>query len=62
MKDIRHVSIWQMQVLVPGLGKSNLRMSQNYAYISGGPHNKDYSILGSIWGPPILEKLPYEEH
>ena len=20
----------------------------------GGPHNKDYSILGSILGPPIL--------
>ena len=24
----------------------------------GGPHNKDYSILGSILGPPYLRKLP----
>ena len=23
-------------------------------YFFGGPHNKDYSILGSILGPPIL--------
>ena len=25
----------------------------------GGPHNKDYSILGSIWGFPYLGKLPF---
>ena len=24
----------------------------------GGPHNKDYSILGSILGSPYLGKLP----
>ena len=24
----------------------------------GGPHNKDYSILGSALGSPHLEKLP----
>ena len=26
----------------------------------GGPHNKDYSILGSTLGPPYLGKLPNE--
>ena len=26
---------------------------------SGGPYNKDYSILGSILGSPYLGKLPY---
>ena len=26
----------------------------------GGPHNKDYSILGSILGSPYFGKLPYE--
>ena len=25
----------------------------------GGPHNKDYTILGSILEPPYLGKLPY---
>ena len=25
----------------------------------GGPHNKDYSILGSILGSPYFGKLPY---
>ena len=24
----------------------------------GGPHNKDYNILGSILGPPYFGKLP----
>ena len=33
--------------------------SPNWGYLLGGPHNKDYSILGSISGPPFLEKLPY---
>ena len=23
-------------------------VSQNYGYLSGGPHNKDYSILGLL--------------
>ena len=27
----------------------------------GGPHNKDYSILGSILGIPNFGKLPYAE-
>ena len=27
--------------------------------IFGDPHNKDYSILGSILGSPYLGKLPY---
>ena len=26
----------------------------------GDPHNKDYSILGSILGSPYFGKLPYE--
>ena len=26
----------------------------------GGPHNKDYSILGSILGSPYFGKLPFE--
>ena len=25
----------------------------------GGPHNKDYSILGSILGSPYFGKLPF---
>ena len=34
-------------------------VSQNYGYHFGGPHNKDYSILGSILGSPYFGKLPY---
>ena len=37
-------------------------VSQNYGYHFKGPHNKDYSILGSILGSPYLEKLPYTHH
>ena len=29
-------------------------VSQNYGYLFGGPHNKDYSLLGSILRSPIL--------
>ena len=29
-------------------------VSQSYRYLSGGPHNKDYSILGSILGFPLF--------
>ena len=28
--------------------------------IFGGPHNKDYSMLGSILGSPYFGKLPNE--
>ena len=28
-------------------------------YLFGGPHNKDYSILGSTLGSPHFEQLPY---
>ena len=35
-------------------------ISQNYGYLFGGPHNKDYSILGSILGSPYFGKLPNE--
>ena len=31
-----------------------MEVSQNYGYLLGGPYNKDYSILGSILGCPIL--------
>ena len=34
-------------------------VSQNWGYHFRGPHNKDYSILGSILGSPYLGKLPY---
>ena len=37
----------------------NMGVSQNYGYLLWGPHNKDYSILGSILGSPYLGKLPY---
>ena len=26
---------------------------------SGGPHNKDYSVLGSIWGFSYIGKISY---
>ena len=29
-------------------------VSQNYRYRFGGPHNKDYNILGSILGSPCF--------
>ena len=35
--------------------------SQNYGYPFGGPHNKDYNILGSTLGFPYLGKLPYRD-
>ena len=34
-------------------------LSQNYGYLFGGPHNEDYSILGSILGSPYFGKLPH---
>ena len=34
-------------------------VSQHRGYHFGGPHNKDYIILGSILGSPYLGKLPY---
>ena len=30
----------------------------NLGYLFGGPHNKDYSMLGSILGSPYIGKLP----
>ena len=35
-----------------------LGSSQNEGYLTGGPHNKDYSFLGSIFGSPYFGKLP----
>ena len=35
-------------------------VSQIYGYPFGGPHNKGYSISGSILGYPYFEKLPYK--
>ena len=37
----------------------DMGVSQNQGYLLRGPHNKDYSILGSILGSPELGKLPY---
>ena len=34
----------------------DLVVSQNSGYLFGGPHNKDYGILGSILGSPFLGK------
>ena len=34
-------------------------VSQNWGYHFGGPHNKDYSIIGYTLGPPDFGKLPY---
>ena len=31
-------------------------VSQNYGYLFGDPHNKDYSISGSILGSPYFGK------
>ena len=31
------------------------------SYLSGGPHNKSYSILGSILGFPYFGKVSYWE-
>ena len=33
-------------------------VSQHWGFLFGGPHNKDYSILGSISGSPYFGKLP----
>ena len=41
-------------------GKTKLGVSQNNGYLYGGPHNKDYSILGSILGSPDFGKLPID--
>ena len=35
-------------------------VSQNKGYHFGDPHNKDYSILGSILGSPYFGKPPYK--
>ena len=38
---------------------SDMGVSQNSGYFFGGPHSKDYSILGSILGSPYFGKQPY---
>ena len=37
----------------------NLGVSHNLGYHFGGPHNKDYNILGSILEYPYFGKLPF---
>ena len=32
----------------------DIGVSQNWGYLFGGPHNKDYNLLGSILGSPFL--------
>ena len=34
-------------------------LKQIVGYLFGGPHDKDYSILGSILGPPYFGKLSH---
>ena len=41
----------------PGVYGSVLKLGVPFLF--GGPHNKDYSILGSILGSPYFGKLPY---
>ena len=43
-----------------GLSKGFLGIvvSKNLGCLFGGPHNKDYSILGSTLGSPYFGKLP----
>ena len=36
--------------------------SPNSEYLFGGPHNKEYSIVGSILGYPYLRNRPYDSH
>ena len=37
----------------------NSGVAQNWRYLCGGPHNKDYSILAFIFGSSYLGKLPF---
>ena len=37
----------------------HMGVSHNLGAPFGGPHNKDYKILGSILGVSYFEKLPY---
>ena len=41
-------------------GRRYMGVSQNWGYRFGGPHNKDYSILGSILGSPYFGKVQYK--
>ena len=41
---------------------THMGVSQTWGYLIGGPHNKDYRILGSTWGSPYFGKLPYKDH
>ena len=43
----------------PNLKSLYTGVSHNWGYLTGGPHNEDYSILGSILGSPHFRKLPY---
>ena len=36
----------------------HMGVAKMLGYLFGDPHNKDYSILGSILGSPYLGKLP----
>ena len=40
-------------------GLSGLGFPKIGGNLFGGPHNKDYSILGSILGSPHFGKLPF---
>ena len=36
-----------------------MEVPQNKGYLLGGPHNKDYSVLGGVLGFPYFGKLPF---
>ena len=41
-------------------GYIGFRVSRNWGYFLGDPHNKDYSIVywGMYWAPPVLGDYP----
>ena len=57
---LRHLGQSMQVPRVPGLLLRGLQVSQNYGYLFGGSHNKDYSILGSILGSPSFGKRPFK--
>ena len=58
-----HKKSFQQLLVIPGRAKPNMTPIWGFPKVRGtffgGPHNKDYSILGSILGSPLLGKLPY---
>ena len=49
-------------VLVDAGAYVGFRVSQYFGYHVGGPHNKDYRILGYILGSPYFGKFPDRDY